>query len=63
MAHRLGIGERQAYREAKKGNLPAVKLGGRYVVPLDAWTLFLRGEWKPAERTLGQPTHPSSESS
>ena len=56
MAHRLGIGERQAYREAERGNLPAVKLGGRYVVPLDAWSKFLRGEWRPAERHIEDGT-------
>lgn len=48
LADRLGIGLRQAYREANNGNLPVTKLGGRYVIPKEAYERFLRGEWTPA---------------
>ena len=43
----IGLGQRAAYRAAERGDLPAVKLAGRWVVPLQAWRRFLAGDWKP----------------
>jgi excisionase family DNA binding protein len=42
-AKRLGIGRNQAYEAAHRGEIPTLKLGGRYLVPLPAFELMLRG--------------------
>ncbi len=35
-ARALGIGKSAAYEAVKTGDLPALRIGGRYVVPKDA---------------------------
>ena len=40
-ARRLGIGERTAYRAAERGELPAVRIGNVWIIPLRAWERFL----------------------
>lgn len=39
----LGIGRSLAYRMAETGELPAIKLGGRYLVPADRLEAWLAG--------------------
>ena len=43
----IGLGDRAAYRAAERGEIPAVKLAGRWIVPLHAWRRFLAGDWHP----------------
>lgn len=50
-ARRLGMGERAGYRAAARGDFPAIRVGGRWIVPLAAWHRFLMGEWSPAARS------------
>ena len=47
----IGLGPRAAYRAAERGDIPAVKIGGRWVVPLIAWRKFLAGDWTPRRDT------------
>lgn len=47
----IGLGARAAYRAAERGDIPAVKIGGRWVVPLKAWEKFLTGDWTPKHTT------------
>lgn len=41
----IGLAPRAAYRAAKSGAVPAVKIGGKWVVPCPAWEKFLNGDW------------------
>ena len=47
----IGLGERATYRAAERGQIPAVRIGKRWIVPLHAWRRFLAGDWEPS----GQP--------
>lgn len=49
---RIGLGPRAAYRAAERGQIPAVKIGGRWLVPVRAWELFLAGAWAPKPRPV-----------
>jgi len=49
-ARYLGISRESAYRAARSGELPAVRIGGRIVVPLDRLRAL-----------LGQPIEPATE--
>ena len=44
---RLGISYRSGYRVAMAGELPVVRLGGHWVIPLAGWQRFLAGDWHP----------------
>ena len=48
----LGLGLRNTYIAAEKGDIPAIRIGGRWVIPKPAWEQFLLGKWKP-ERSSG----------
>lgn len=52
----IGLGSRAAYRAAHRGELPAIKLGGKWVVPLPAWRKFLNGEWVNPKKGEKQAT-------
>jgi excisionase family DNA binding protein len=43
-AQRLNIGINQAYEAARTGQLPAFKIGRRWIVPKDALDRLLSGE-------------------
>lgn len=45
MAIILGISERSAYRGVASGQLPGVRVGGRWLVPEAAFQRFLDGDW------------------
>jgi excisionase family DNA binding protein len=40
----LGISERLAYRAARMGEIPAIRIGRRYVVPEEALSRYLSGQ-------------------
>ena len=40
-ARRLGIGRNQGYEAARRGEIPTIRLGARYVVPLAAFERLL----------------------
>jgi len=42
-AKRLGIGRNQAYEAARKGEIPAIRIGCRWLVPTAALDRMLRG--------------------
>lgn len=42
-ARRLGIGRNQGYEAARRGEIPTIRLGKRYVVPLAAFERMLNG--------------------
>jgi len=46
IAEALGIGLSTAYRHAREGELPTVRLGKRLLVPAQAIERLLRGESK-----------------
>lgn len=46
----LGISDGLAYRAARTGQLPALRVGRRYVVPTAALEELLRRGWKPDVR-------------
>jgi excisionase family DNA binding protein len=48
-AHRLGIGRGQAYAAAKRGEIPAIKIGKRLLVPKAALDRLLGGGDAPVE--------------
>ena len=41
----IGLGSKAAYRAAERGEIPARKVAGRWIVPLHAWRRFLAGDW------------------
>jgi excisionase family DNA binding protein len=43
-ARRLSIGRNQGYEAARRGDIPTIRVGKRYLVPLPAFELMLRGE-------------------
>lgn len=43
-AQELGIGRTHAYALAKRGELPVLRLGKRYVIPIARWNAWLAGE-------------------
>jgi excisionase family DNA binding protein len=43
-AKRLGIGRNQAYQAAAKGELPAIRIGHRWLVPMVALDRLLGGK-------------------
>lgn len=45
----LGLGLNGIYRACERGEIPAIRIGGRWVIPKPAWDKFLIGEWKPKE--------------
>lgn len=45
MANILEISERSAYRGVASGQLPGIKVGGRWLVPEVAFQRFLEGNW------------------
>jgi excisionase family DNA binding protein len=47
IAQALGIGLSTAYRRAHDGELPAIRLGGRLLVPAQAIERLLAGQSKP----------------
>lgn len=47
-AARLGIGRNAAYEAIKRGELPALKIGRRIVVPRAAFERLLAGDRSPA---------------
>lgn len=43
VAKRLGIGRNQAYKAARSGEIPALRIGGRWLVPRVALERMLAG--------------------
>ncbi|MDA8204258.1 MAG: helix-turn-helix domain-containing protein [Chloroflexi bacterium] len=43
----LGIGRNSAYEAVRRGDLPVIRLGRRYVVPHAALERLLAGETRP----------------
>jgi excisionase family DNA binding protein len=43
VAERLGIGINSAYEGVHKGQIPSIKIGGRYLVPRAAFERMLEG--------------------
>lgn len=41
----IGLGEHAACKAAARGELPAIRVGHRWIVPRLAWRRFLRGTW------------------
>jgi excisionase family DNA binding protein len=52
-ARYLGISRESAYRAARSGELPAVRIGGRIVVPLDGLRALLGQSKDPATEEAG----------
>lgn len=50
-AKRIGVGERTMYRAAERGEIPAFRVGARWVIPLAAWRRFLDGDWPTPNRS------------
>ncbi len=48
-AKRLGIGRNQAYEAAARGEIPAIRVGTRWLVPTAALDRMLSGEAAPAK--------------
>ena len=42
-AKRLGIGRNQCYEAARRGDIPTIRIGKRYLVPLAALERLLQG--------------------
>ena len=51
VARHLGMAERKVYAMAREGRYPfnlfCVRVGNLWIIPLDAWNRFLRGELQP----------------
>jgi len=51
VAKHLGVGERTAYRMARRGEYPfstlCIRIGWTYVIPRRSWERFLAGELRP----------------
>jgi hypothetical protein len=43
-AERLQIGIRQAYEAARRGDFPAIKIGGRWLVSIKRFERWLNGD-------------------
>ena len=43
----LGLGQRSIYMACVRGDIPAIRIGGRWVIPKPVWEQFLLGKWKP----------------
>jgi excisionase family DNA binding protein len=54
----LGVSRRSAYRHAKTGALPTVRIGGRIVVPIHRLAALLDGEARCDLAMDGHPTSP-----
>ena len=39
----LGIGENAAYKAAQRGELPAIRVGHKWIITKSAWQRFLLG--------------------
>ena len=48
-AKRLGIGRNAAYQAVRRGEIPAIRVGGRILVPKRAFDDLLRGRAVPHE--------------
>ncbi len=46
-AKALGVGRNSAYEAVRRGDLPVIRLGRRYVVPRAALERLLAGETRP----------------
>ena len=44
VAQILGIGQTLAYDAARRGEIPVLRIGGRYVVPRERFQKWLAGE-------------------
>jgi len=42
-AKRLGISRNSAYEAVRRGEIPSLRIGRRYVIPLPMWEAFLAG--------------------
>lgn len=43
-AARLGVGRNQAYEAARHGQIPALRIGGRWLIPVAAFEKMLAGD-------------------
>ena len=43
-ARQLGIGENAAYKAAQRGELPAIRVGHKWIITKSAWRRFLLGK-------------------
>ena len=43
-ARRLGVGINRAYESARRGEIPAIRLGSRILIPVKAFEAWLSGE-------------------
>ena len=58
IGQRLGVSPRTAYRAARRGDIPAIRLGRRVIVPRRRFERLLDGSLPPvgrAENPLAQP--------
>jgi excisionase family DNA binding protein len=53
-AQRLGIGRNAAYLGVQRGEIPAIRLGRRWLVPTDRLDRLLTGEEHPSARGQAQ---------
>lgn len=51
----LGLGRTAAYAAARRGEIPVLRFGRRWVVPIPALDAMLRGEWVPRTVTTVTP--------
>jgi excisionase family DNA binding protein len=54
----LGISRAFAYDAVRRGEIPAIRIGRRILVPRSALKLLLAGEAVPADRCGGEPARP-----
>lgn len=48
----LGIGRTLAYAAAKNGQIPALQIGGRTLIPKAALQKMLEGDWTPPDPSV-----------
>lgn len=46
----LGVGKTTLYQAIKRGEVPAIVIGKRVIIPRHLLERLLAGEWQPAER-------------
>jgi len=56
----LDISNASAYRAAKKGELPVIRIGKRYLVLCDLFEQMLTGQWAPVLQRGDRGSRPAA---
>ncbi len=49
----LGVGKNSVYEGVANGTIPAIRFGGRWIIPKFALHRWLEGDYKSSEETWG----------